>query len=255
LLPGNQPMRLRVPSNRIAELHPADLAEIFSDLTRAETNRILDSLDAETVAEALEEVEPEFQASLVETMSTERVVDVLEWMSPDEAADLLAELPQDRSRGLLELMEDEEAEDVRHLLSYPDDSAGGIMTTEFFAIRPDLTAEQAIRALRETAHEAETVFYVYVTDSADRLVGVFSLSDLVLAQPETPVAEFMHSRVVSVNVLVDQNEVAQAVAKYNLLAVPVVDNQQRLLGIVTADDALDKIIPTAWKKRLPHMYR
>jgi len=176
-------------------------------------------------------------------------------MAPDEAADLLAELPQDRSRELLELMEDEDAEDVRRLLSYPDDTAGGIMTTEFVAIRPNLTAEQAIRALRETAHEAETVFYVYVTDSAEHLVGVFSLSDLVLARPETPVSQFMHSRVVSVSVLADQTEVAQAVAKYNLLAVPVVDNQQRLLGIVTADDALDKIIPTAWKKRLPHMYR
>jgi len=255
LLSGDQPMRLKVSIDKIADLHPADLAEILSDLDRSESGKLLGSLDVETVADTLEAVEPDFQASLVETMPDEKVADVLEKMAPDEAADLLAELPQDRSRGLLELMEDEEAEDVRQLLSYPDDSAGGIMTTEFFAIRPDLTAEQAIRALRETAHEAETVFYVYVTDSADRLVGVFSLSDLVLAQPETPVAEFMHSRVVSVNVLVDQNEVAQAVAKYNLLAVPVVDNQQRLLGIVTADDALDKIIPTAWKKRLPHMYR
>jgi len=255
LLSGDQPMRLKVPGDKIADLHPADLAEILSDLNRSESGKLLDSLDVKTVADTLEAVEPDFQASLVESMPDEKVADVLEEMAPDEAADLLAELPQDRSRDLLELMEDEDAEDVRQLLSYPDDSAGGIMTTEFFAIRPNLTAEQAIRALRETAHEAETVFYVYVTDSADRLVGVFSLSDLVLAKPETPVTQFMHPRVVSVNVLDDQNEVAQAVAKYNLLAVPVVDNQQRLLGIVTADDALDKIIPTAWKKRLPHMYR
>ena len=255
LLPGNQPMRLRVPSNRIAELHPADLAEIFSDLTRAETNRILDSLDAETVAEALEEVEPEFQASLVETMSTERVVDVLEWMSPDEAADLLAELSDERSAELLNLMDAEEADDVRKLLTYPDDTAGGIMSTEFVAVRPETTAEQTIAFLRETAEETETIYYVYVTDASDTLLGVFSLRDLVIATPNTPVSDFMARRVVSVKLLDSQDLVAQVVSKYNLVAVPVVDDHNRLHGVVTADDALDKIIPTAWKKRLPRFYR
>jgi len=254
LLPGDQPMRLKVPSDKIADLHPADLAEIISDLSRIESSRLLESLDVETLADTLEEVEPDFQASLVERMPNEKVADVLEEMAPDEAADLLAELPQDRSQELLELMEDEEAEDVRKLLTYPEDMAGGIMTTEFIAIHPDLTAEQAIAVLRETAEEAETIFYVYVTDSADHLVGVFSLSDLVLARPNTPVTELMHRRAVSVNLRDSQNEVARVVAKYNLLAVPVVDDERRLHGIVTADDALDKIIPTAWKKRLPRLY-
>lgn len=255
LLPGNQPMRLRVPSNRIADLHPADLAEILSDLTRAETNRILDALDAETVAEALEEVEPEFQASLVETMSTERVVDVLEWMAPDEAADLLAELSEERSAELLNLMDATEAEDVRKLLIYPDDTAGGIMSTEFLTVRPETTAEQTIAFLRENAAETETIYYVYVTDAHDRLLGVFSLRDLVIAAPDTPVTDFMARRVVSVKLLDSQDVVAQVVSKYNLVAVPVVDDGNHLHGVVTADDALDKIIPTAWKKRLPRFYR
>lgn len=255
LLPGDQPLRLKVPGEKLAELHPADLAEIISDLNRIESGKFLESLDMKTLADTLEEVEPDFQASLVETMPDEKVADVLEEMAPDEAADLLAELPQDRSQELLKLMERDEAEDVRKLLTYPEDTAGGIMTTEFVAIRPDLTAEQAISTLRETAHEAETIFYVYVTDSANHLVGVFSLKDLVLARPDTPVSQFMHQRVVSVNLLASQDEVAQAIAKYNLLAIPVVDDQGRLHGIVTADDALDKIIPTAWKKRLPHLYR
>jgi magnesium transporter len=254
LLAGDQPMRLKVPGDKIADLHPADLAEILSDLNRSESGKLLESLDVKTVADTLEEVEPDFQASLVETMADEKVADVLEEMAPDEAADLLAELPEDRSRDLLELMEDDEAEDVRRLLSYPDDTAGGIMTTEFVSVPPNLTAEQVIWRLRETAHEAETIFYVYVTDSGNHLVGVFSLSDLVLAQPATPANDFMHARVVSVDVRARQDEVAQVVAKYNLLAVPVVDDQQRLLGIVTSDDALDKIIPTAWKKRLPRLY-
>jgi magnesium transporter len=187
-------------------------------------------------------------------MPDEKVADVLEEMAPDEAADLLAQLPEDRSQELLSLMVREEAEDVRKLLAHPEDTAGRIMTTEFVAIGSDLTAEQAIAALREMADEAETSFYVYVTDSENHLLGVFSLRDLVCARPQTRVTEFMHRRVVSVKLLDSQDEVAQAVAKYNLLAVPVVDDEGRLQGIVTADDALDKIIPTSWKKRLPRLY-
>ena len=254
LLPGDQAMRLRVPGDRIAELHPADLAEIISDLTRSESDKLLESLDVKTLADALEEVEPDFQASLIEAMPDERVADVLEEMAPDEAADLLAELPDERSRELLNLMEDEEAKDVRKLLTYPDDSAGGIMNTEFIAVRPGVTAGQAISIIRETAHEAETIYYIYVTSEDERLIGVFSLRELVLAKPDTPIEEIMHRRVVSVNVRDSQDDVAQVVSKYNLVAVPVVDAERRLQGIVTADDALDKIIPTAWKKRLPRLY-
>jgi CBS domain-containing protein len=255
LLSGDQPMRLRVPSEKIAELHPADLAEIISDLGRVESGKLLDSLDVETVADTLEEVEPEFQASLVESMPDERVADVLEEMAPDEAADLLAELPEERSQDLLNLMAQSEADDVRKLLTYPVDSAGGIMTTEFVAVRADLTAEQVIAYLRRTAQELETINYIYVTDRDERLTGVFSLQDLVLAHPRTPVARFMHERVVTLVPTDSQDQAAQAIAKYNLLAIPVVDEEGKIHGIVTADDALDKIIPTAWKKRLPRMYR
>jgi magnesium transporter len=253
-LPGDQAIRLKVPSDKIIDLHPADLAEILSDLSRVESSKLLESLDLETLADTLEEVEPEFQASLVERMDDEKVADVLEEMAPDEAADLLAELGEDRSEELLSLMENDEAEDVRKLLAYPEESAGGIMTTEFIAIPANLTAKQALAHLREVANEAETIFYIYVTDEKDRLKGVFSLQDLVLAQPSALVDEFMHHRVVSVNLTETQDEIAQAVAKYNLLAVPVVDDEGRIHGIVTADDALDKIIPTAWKKRLPRIY-
>lgn len=254
LLPGGEPMRLKVPSDKIADLHPADLAEILSDLSRSESSAFLESLDLKTVADALEEVEPDFQASLVETMPDERVADILEEMAPDEAADLLAELPQDRSRELLKLMEREEADDVRKLLAYPEDKAGGIMTTEFAAVLSAITAAQALAVLRQMADEVETLAYVYVTEDDDRLVGVFSLQELVLAEPSTRVDKFMHRRVVTVNLDDSQDAVAQAVAKYNLRAVPVVDGQGRLHGVVTADDALDKIIPTKWKKRLPRLY-
>ena len=254
LLAGEEAMRLRVPGDKIADLHPADLAEILSDLSKTESGRLLESLDVKTLADALEEVEPDFQASLVEAMADEKVADVLQEMAPDEAADLLAELPEDRSQELLKLMEDEDAAEVRRLLTYPDDTAGGLMNTEFVAVPAHFTAEQTICMLRETANEAETIFYVYVTDSEGRLLGVFSLRELVLARPETPASELMERRVVTVNLLDRQDDVAQIVAKYNLLAVPVVDEKGRMHGIVTADDALDKIIPTAWKKRLPRLH-
>ena len=250
----DQFMRLKVPAEKLSDLHPADIAEIISDMSHTDSGKLLETLDIEHLADALEEVEPDFQATLVESMSDEKVADVLEEMSPDEAADLLAELPEERSKDLLQLMEDEEAEDVKMLLSYPEDSAGGMMTTDIATIHAGLTAAKAIDVLRETATEAESMFYVYVTDDENHLEGVFSLSDLILANPKTPVAEFMHKKVVSANVLEKQDTLAQLVAKYNLLTVPVVDDEDHLLGMVTADDALDKIIPTAWKKRLPRFY-
>jgi CBS domain-containing protein len=247
-------MRLRVPVDKISELHPADVAEIISDMNKLESGQLLEALNMEQLADTLEEVETEFQADLVENMSDEKVADILEEMEPDEAADLLAELPQERSRELLELMEKEESEDVRKLLAYPEDSAGGIMTTEYACVPPDVTAEEAIRYLRQNATDAETLFYVYVTDTQDHLMGVFSLKDLIFAEPTARVDDFMENRVKSVHLTDQQDDVAQVITKYDLLAIPVVDDQNMMHGIVTADDALDKIIPTAWKKRLPRFY-
>jgi len=254
LLRHDNSMRLKVPASKLSELHPSDLAEIISELSHTDTDQFLESLDLKMLADTLEEIEPDYQASLVKSMSDEKVADLLEEMSPDEAADLLAELPPQRSENLLGMMEDEEARDVRKLLLYHEDSAGGLMTTDYIAVRPDLTAANTISTLREEGEEAELIYYVYVTDDDNHLIGVFSLSDLIMAQPNVKVTEFMQKRVVSVNLKDDQDEVAQVVAKYNLLAVPVVDDQDCLHGIVTAEDALDKIIPTAWKKRLPRFF-
>jgi magnesium transporter len=255
LMRRDQSMQLRVPAEKLHELHPADLAEIVSDLNRLESGQLLDTLDVKHLADTLEEVEPEFQVELVEHMTDEKVADVLEEMEPDEAADLLGDLPKERKEGLLALMEKDDADDVRKLMAYPEDSAGGIMTTEYASIRPNLTAHQAIESLRGMADEVETMFYVYVTDDDDRLLGAFSLNNLIFASPGKMVADFMTEHLISVNLTDDQQMVAQTVAKYDLLAVPVVDDENHLHGIVTADDALDKIIPTAWKKRLPRFYR
>jgi len=144
---------------------------------------------------------------------------------------------------------------VRKLLTYPEDTAGGIMNTEFFVVPVYFIASEVMEKLRAAAPEAETIYYLYVVDQDEHLVGVFSLRQLVLAQPEACVMDFMEKRVVTVDLMDSQEECAQVVSKYNLLAVPVVDDQKHIHGIVTADDALDKIIPTAWKKRLPRFYQ
>lgn len=247
-------MQLKVPVEKLKELHPADIAELISDMNHTESGQLLNSLDIEHLADALEEIEPDFQATLVQNMTDERIADVLEEMSPDEAADLLAELPQERSEDLLEMMDDEEREEVKLLLSYPDDTAGGLMTTDIITVPPVYTAAQAISYIRKQESEIDSVVYIYVVDKQNHMLGTFSLSELVFADPGEKVIDFMHKKFVTVDVLQKQDEVAQVISKYNLLAVPVLDDEQRLVGMVTADDALDKIIPTAWKKRLPRFY-
>jgi magnesium transporter len=175
-------------------------------------------------------------------------------MAPDEAADLLAALPRERRLSLLKLMQRAEADEVRELLKYDEDTAGGLMTTEYLAVDPNMTAGRTIEYLRKVGEDVEVMYYIYVKDAQDHLLGVFSLSDLIVAKPDTPISDFMHKRVVTVELDAKQEDVAQTISKYNLIAVPVVDAEERMHGIVTADDALDKIIPTAWKKRLPHFF-
>jgi Mg/Co/Ni transporter MgtE len=247
-------VKLRVPHAGLAELHPADLASIIDQLAPRDRAGVLASLDDEAFADAMEEMEPDTQVEVLELLEPERAADILEEMSPDDAADLVADLSDETREEILALMEKEEAEEVQELLGYPEDSAGGIMTTEFIAIPATLNAGQTIERLRELEPDAETVYYLYVTDDDEHLVGVLSLRDLIVAQPATPISEVMFDEPVAVGVLASQEEVAQVVARYNLLAVPVVDDHGRLAGIVTVDDAIDTVLPTAWKRRLPRLY-
>jgi magnesium transporter len=151
-------------------------------------------------------------------------------------------------------MEKDEKAEVQELLGYPEDAVGGIMTTEFVAVPAHLTAAETIDMLRQLEPNAETIYYVYVTDDDGRLVGVLSLRDLIVAAPGTSIGDVMINEPVAVGVLADQDEVAEVVAHYNLLAVPVIDEDGRLAGIVTVDDALDTVLPTAWKRRLPRLF-
>jgi magnesium transporter len=247
-------IKLRVPHQGLAELHPADLATIIDQLAPRDRAGVLASLDDEAAADAIEEMEPDTQVEVLEDLEPARAADILEEMSPDDAADLVADLSESARDEILALMERDEAAEVQELLGYPEDTAGGIMTTEFVAVPETLTAAETIDRLRELEPDAETIYYVYVTDDEGRLVGVLSLRDLIVAPPDTPISEVMIREPVAVGVLADQDEVAEVVAHYNLLAVPVIDDEGRLAGIVTVDDAIDTVLPTAWKKRLPRLF-
>ncbi len=247
-------IKLRVPHQGLAELHPADLAAILDKLAPRDRAGVLASLDDEAVADAMEEMEPDTQVEVLEDLAPERAADILEEMSPDDAADLVADLDQNVRDQILGHMERTEAEEVQELLAYPEDTAGGIMTTAYITVGAQFTAAGAIDLLRELEPDAETIYYVYVVDDDDRLVGVLSLRDLIVARPNTLIADVMIDEPVAVGAYAKQDEVAEVVAHYNLLAVPVVDDDRRLVGIVTIDDAIDTVIPTAWKKRLPRVF-
>lgn len=223
----------------LAPLHAADLAEILEELEDDQRNAVLHLLSKETAAEAIAEMEPEDQASILTSMTEERAEAILEEMSADDVADLVGELPPHQAGAILGLMDSEDATDVRELLGFRPDTAGGIMTTEYISVHSSLTAEEAIDELRRYAPSAETAYYVYVVNGHEQLVGVLSLRELIIAQPKALVKEIMRTGVVSVHVNEDQEEVARMVKKYNLLAVPVIDDRDVLRGIITVDDVLD----------------
>ena len=234
---------------KLAKLHPADIADIMEELNPSERAAILTVLDEETAAEAITEAEPEVQASVVQMMEPEKAADILEEMEPDEAADILSDLPEAKAEELLETMEPAEAQEVEELLEHEEDTAGGLMTTGPVAFPPALTVAEAIQRIRDEAKDAETIYYMYVTDPQERLLGVFSLRELILAEPSQRLEQLMHPDVVSVRAETGLREVAEQLTKYNLLALPVVGGEGELLGILTVDDVLNLILPMIWKKR------
>jgi magnesium transporter len=243
-------IKLRVPHAGLTELHPADLATIIDQLAPRDRAGVLAALDDEAAADAIEEMEPDTQVEVLEGLAPERAADILEEMSPDDAADLVADLSDETREELLALMERDEADELGGLLAYPEDTAGGMMTTEFVAVPAHLTAAQTIDRLRELEPDAETIYYVYVVDDEAHLVGVLSLRDLIVARPDTTIAEVMIDDPVAVALDADHDDVASVVARYNLLAVPVVDAERHLVGIVTVDDAIDTILPASWRRRV-----
>jgi len=242
-------LTLRVSRQKVSSLHPADLAEIISEVSQKERTAMFGSLDVDTAAEALHELEPRVQADIIDEMSKERASDILERMPPDEAADVLGDLPEAKAQELINLMEKEEAEDVQELMEHEDNTAGGLMTTEFLAFPPDMTVEEAIKELRLEAPDVETIYYLYIVDQDEHVNGVVSLKNLILAMPQTLLGDIMLTPVKTLPLDAEQKDVAEFISKYNLLAAPVVDEKAVLRGIVTVDDVLDFLLPTASRKK------
>jgi CBS domain-containing protein len=251
-----QGIKLRVHHESLAKLHPADIAEIVEELSINEGVALLETMDDETAAEALEEVAPEKQVSLLQEMESARAADILEEMDPDDAADVLGDMSEEKQQELLGAMQPAERGEVRELLGYPEDTAGGIMTTEYLAVPVSFTVAQTMEHVRAAAPEVDVINYIYVVADmqSEELLGVVSLRDLIVASPETPIRQLMNDDPVTLRVDDGQEHAARVIAKYNLVAAPVVDDRNRLQGIVTVDDAIDIILPTAWKKRLPRVF-
>ena len=234
---------LRSEKQQLDQLHPADLAEIIEDLDYKKRADFIEDLDVEVAAEAFVEMELDTQIEILEHMGSQEASDLLEEMPPDEAADLLAELPEEKSVELLNLMEPEEAQEVRELMDYEEGTAGSLMTTEYIALSPEITAQEAIRQLRTLAAEAETIYYLYILQEDETLIGVLSLRDLIIGEPEAKLADLMQTRLLSVLPQDSDRDVAETMNKYNLLAIPVIDEQNHMLGIITVDDVLEMLVP------------
>lgn len=247
-------LKLRVPHQALSTLHPADVAHIVEQLAPRDRTGILASLNDERAADVMEELSAEDQVDVLEDLPPETAADILEEMGPDDAADLLADLSEERKAELLRLMEPEEAEDVRELLSYGEETAGGMMTTDFITVSPDETAQQVIDRLRDLKPDANHVYYLYVTDADGVLVGTITLRGLIIATPDTKLREFVRPDPISVTLDTDADEVARAIARYNLLALPVVDDHGRMEGVVTVDDAMERALGEGWRKRLPEIF-
>src|SRR2546425_832763 len=249
LSPKLKTLALTVPRQMVAALHPADLAEILSQVSRDEGRSLLTELDVKTAAGALSELESEQQVQLIADIDAEKAADIIEEMPPDEASDVLGDLPADKAKEILDRIEDEEAENIQELLGYEEHSAGGLMTTEFIAYPSTLTAGEAIQRFKERTGRGEPTYQVYAIGADDKFVGVVALRSLLIAESTEPLHTLIERRQRTVPPDVDGRHIATLMSKYNLIALPVVGGDGRLLGVVTIDDVIDRLLPAAVRKK------
>ena len=234
-------VQLSISHNKLSDLHPADIADILEQLDIEEAGAMLDRMDTETAADILNEVEGPLQFELLIELDPEKASDMLEKLAPDDAADILAEIPQDKAERLLSLMPADESQPIRELLRYSPETAGGIMTTEVLSLSQELTVEEALVYMRQNSEHLEMIYYLFIVDDQQHLTGVVSLRELVVAEPTTRLKDMKDEDVIKVKADADQEEVARIIAKYDLLGVPVVDEENHLVGLITVDDVIDVI--------------
>jgi len=235
-------VKLRLTYDRVAEMHPADIADILEELSRDEQKAVIESLDEETAAQALSEIPTRMQVDLLESINPEKAAGIVEEMPPDEAADVLQELPPETSAELLNDMEKEGAEEVRELLAFEENTAGALMTTEYLMVGEAATVEGAIAAVRHFEGAPESIQAVYLVDMTGRLTGAVPLARILLAEAGAPLKELSFDPVISIQSHEDDKAVIDLFHKYNLMSLPVVDEKGHLLGVVTADDVLELVV-------------
>jgi len=235
-------VKLRLTYDRVAEMHPADIADILEELSRDEQKAVIESLDEETAAQALSEIPTRMQVDLLESINPEKAAGIVEEMPPDEAADVLQELPPETSAELLNDMEKEGAEEVRELLAFEENTAGALMTTEYLVVGEAATVEGAIAAVRHFEGAPESIQAVYLVDMTGRLTGAVPLARILLAEAGAPLKELSFDPVISIQSHEDDKAVIDLFHKYNLMSLPVVDEKGHLLGVVTADDVLELVV-------------
>ncbi len=231
-------VRLKISSDRLARLHPADIADIIEELAPAEREAVFNSLDEDVAAQALEEIDPKLQVSIVNAMNPDAAADIVEEMDPDAAADLLADLPPDRSEEILDEMEPEVAEEVGELLEFAEDTAAGRMTTDYMALSPHATVKDAVAMLRNFEGGLESMSTVYLIGEHEKLLGAVPLAKLVLGEPDSQLHTLTSDPLITCHPGADEHEVAELFDKYNLLTLPVVDESGALTGVITADDVI-----------------
>lgn len=225
----------------LTTMKPYDIAAIFEELQDEKTPILFRILPKELAAETFVEMDDETQEFLIHGFSDSELKEIVDELFVDDAVDLIEEMPANVVKRILRQADKDMRKQINELLKYPEDSAGSIMTTEFIVLRPDMTAEMAIKRIRRTGVDKETIYTCYVTDNNNKLIGISTVKDLLLADDDALVKDLMEENVIAVNTLDDQEQVAQMFSNYNFLALPVVDNENRLVGIVTIDDAIDVI--------------
>jgi magnesium transporter len=231
-------VKLKISHDKLGKLHPADIADIVEELSPAEREAIFETLDEEVAAEALEEVDPKLQRAIVDSLDEDRVADIVEEMDPDAAADLLGDLTEEKSDAILEEMEPEQREEVEELLEFKENTAAGRMNTEYIALASDASPQDAVEALRMFEGDVSSVVTFYLVDLEWRLIGAVPLQNIVLAPPGVKLAEIKADPLVFCEADTREKEVAELFDKYNLLSLPVVDQENKLVGVITADDVI-----------------
>jgi len=231
-------VKLKISHERLARLHPADIADIVENLAPDEREAVFETLDEGVAAEALEEVDPKVKKAIVESLDSDRAAEIVEEMEPDAAADLLADLPEERTSEILLEMKPEERREMVELLEFGEKTAAGRMNTEYLAVNQDATVHDAIETLRRFEGGVETVSTIYLVDEEGRLTGAVPLAKLVLARPETPLKSLTQEPLIFTNSNAKEKDFAKLFDKYNLLTLPIVDDNKKLTGVITSDDII-----------------